>query len=256
MMCLMQWNGWWWWGGSSFYLCPQICLYFCSWVFYSEIWGYALVWNFRLQESGDLDNVIRWGERGVTASIDNANCTIVWGYIWSLRVHSVGICYGRCLFSTCGAAYQGRLLRQQWCVALVCPVLTKFVKLVGSLYALVVLCCFQLHLSDLELDYHARDKFIRLVGDCYKPDTDEIVFMSDRYVVSTAVLVCLFIILLFHICLCVSKTCSCLVVFLQSVCIINYFGLVVWLALVRLGLTVEKGDSLFCRGHGNVSLIV
>ncbi|XP_070190189.1 small ribosomal subunit protein mS35-like isoform X3 [Littorina saxatilis] len=38
----------------------------------------------------------------------------------------------------------------------------------------------KLHLSDLELDYHARDKFIRLVGDCYNPDSDEVVFTSER----------------------------------------------------------------------------
>ncbi|KAL8621928.1 hypothetical protein ACOMHN_046132 [Nucella lapillus] len=38
----------------------------------------------------------------------------------------------------------------------------------------------KLHLSDLKLDYHARDKFIRLVGSCYKPESDEVIFVSDR----------------------------------------------------------------------------
>ncbi|XP_005090888.1 28S ribosomal protein S35, mitochondrial [Aplysia californica] len=38
----------------------------------------------------------------------------------------------------------------------------------------------KLNLSDLELDYHSRDKFIRLVGDRYNPDTDEVIFESDR----------------------------------------------------------------------------
>ncbi|XP_076466910.1 small ribosomal subunit protein mS35-like [Babylonia areolata] len=38
----------------------------------------------------------------------------------------------------------------------------------------------KLRLSDLELDYHAKDKFIRLVGDCYKPDTGELVFVSEK----------------------------------------------------------------------------
>lgn len=36
------------------------------------------------------------------------------------------------------------------------------------------------HLSDLELDYHARDKFIRLVGDRYNKETDEVIFESGR----------------------------------------------------------------------------
>ncbi|CAG5126458.1 unnamed protein product [Candidula unifasciata] len=36
------------------------------------------------------------------------------------------------------------------------------------------------HLSDLELDYHAKDKFIRLVGDKYNKGTDEVTFESDR----------------------------------------------------------------------------
>ncbi|CAL1539875.1 unnamed protein product [Lymnaea stagnalis] len=36
------------------------------------------------------------------------------------------------------------------------------------------------YLSDLELDYHARDKFIRLVGTRYNKDTDEVTFESGR----------------------------------------------------------------------------
>ncbi|RUS70841.1 hypothetical protein EGW08_021400 [Elysia chlorotica] len=35
-------------------------------------------------------------------------------------------------------------------------------------------------LTDLELDNHARDKFIRLVGDRYDPDTGDVVFESNR----------------------------------------------------------------------------
>ncbi|KAK7497251.1 hypothetical protein BaRGS_00011545 [Batillaria attramentaria] len=35
-------------------------------------------------------------------------------------------------------------------------------------------------LSDLDLDYHARDKFVRLVGDRFKPDTGEVIFTTDR----------------------------------------------------------------------------
>jgi len=42
------------------------------------------------------------------------------------------------------------------------------------------LACLQIHLSDLDLDYHAKDKFIRLVGDRYDPDTDIVKFESDR----------------------------------------------------------------------------
>lgn len=38
----------------------------------------------------------------------------------------------------------------------------------------------KLKLSDLKLDYHARDKFVRLVGDRYKPDTGEVIFTTDR----------------------------------------------------------------------------
>uniref|UniRef100_A0A0B7AXU3 Small ribosomal subunit protein mS35 mitochondrial conserved domain-containing protein n=1 Tax=Arion vulgaris TaxID=1028688 RepID=A0A0B7AXU3_9EUPU len=36
------------------------------------------------------------------------------------------------------------------------------------------------HLSDLTLDYHAKDKFIRLVGRRYDKETDMVVFESDR----------------------------------------------------------------------------
>ncbi|BFZ09868.1 hypothetical protein BsWGS_12907 [Bradybaena similaris] len=36
------------------------------------------------------------------------------------------------------------------------------------------------HLSDLKLDYHAKDKFLRLVGQRYNKKTDEVTFDSDR----------------------------------------------------------------------------
>ncbi|KAK0048372.1 28S ribosomal protein S35 mitochondrial, partial [Biomphalaria pfeifferi] len=36
------------------------------------------------------------------------------------------------------------------------------------------------YLSDLKLDYHARDKFIRLVGDRYNKKTDEVTFETGR----------------------------------------------------------------------------
>merc|ERR1712004_667699 len=38
----------------------------------------------------------------------------------------------------------------------------------------------KLKLSSLDLDYHARDKVIRLVGDRYDPQSDEITIMTDR----------------------------------------------------------------------------
>lgn len=38
----------------------------------------------------------------------------------------------------------------------------------------------KLKLSSLNLDYHARDKFLRLIGDRYKPKAGEIVFTTDR----------------------------------------------------------------------------
>ncbi|GFN93728.1 28S ribosomal protein s35, mitochondrial [Plakobranchus ocellatus] len=40
--------------------------------------------------------------------------------------------------------------------------------------------CIKFKLSDLDLDYHAKDKFIRLVGDRYDSATDEVTFESDR----------------------------------------------------------------------------
>jgi Mitochondrial ribosomal subunit protein. len=39
---------------------------------------------------------------------------------------------------------------------------------------------FQLKLSTLELDDHARDKFLRLVGDRYNPKTDVLTIVTDR----------------------------------------------------------------------------
>ncbi|GFS17366.1 28S ribosomal protein S35, mitochondrial [Elysia marginata] len=42
------------------------------------------------------------------------------------------------------------------------------------------LASIKFKLSDLELDYHAKDKFIRLVGDRYNADTDEVLFESNR----------------------------------------------------------------------------
>ncbi|KAK3579217.1 hypothetical protein CHS0354_022763 [Potamilus streckersoni] len=38
----------------------------------------------------------------------------------------------------------------------------------------------QFKLSDLDLDYHARDKFIRLVGPRYNKNTDEVTLTADR----------------------------------------------------------------------------
>ncbi|XP_025099402.1 28S ribosomal protein S35, mitochondrial-like [Pomacea canaliculata] len=38
----------------------------------------------------------------------------------------------------------------------------------------------KIHLDDLKLDYHAKDKFLRLVGDRYNKETDEVVFTTDR----------------------------------------------------------------------------
>lgn len=39
---------------------------------------------------------------------------------------------------------------------------------------------FQVALSALDLDYHARDKLIRLVGTRYNHNTDEISIVTDR----------------------------------------------------------------------------
>lgn len=38
----------------------------------------------------------------------------------------------------------------------------------------------KIKLSTLELDEHARDKFLRLVGDRYNPNTDELTIVTDR----------------------------------------------------------------------------
>lgn len=42
------------------------------------------------------------------------------------------------------------------------------------------LASIKFKLSDLELDYHGKDKFIRLVGDRYNAETDEVIFESNR----------------------------------------------------------------------------
>ena len=42
----------------------------------------------------------------------------------------------------------------------------------------------QVKLSSLNLDYHARDKLLRLVGDRYEPDTDLLTITTDRSVLS------------------------------------------------------------------------
>lgn len=39
---------------------------------------------------------------------------------------------------------------------------------------------FQFKLNSLELDYHARDKFKRLVGDRYSKKTDKVSLQVDR----------------------------------------------------------------------------
>ena len=38
---------------------------------------------------------------------------------------------------------------------------------------------FQVKLASLSLDYHARDKLLRLVGDRYNPDTDVLTLTTD-----------------------------------------------------------------------------
>ena len=40
---------------------------------------------------------------------------------------------------------------------------------------------FQIPLSSLDFDDHARDKFLRLVGDRYDPKTGVITLITDRY---------------------------------------------------------------------------
>jgi hypothetical protein len=41
---------------------------------------------------------------------------------------------------------------------------------------------FQFKLSNLKMDAHGKDKFIRLVGDRYNKETDEVTLTSDRCV--------------------------------------------------------------------------
>ncbi|KAK3098464.1 hypothetical protein FSP39_019721 [Pinctada imbricata] len=42
------------------------------------------------------------------------------------------------------------------------------------------ICTVKFDLDDLELDYHARDKFLRLVGDRYDKETNTVTFVTDR----------------------------------------------------------------------------
>jgi len=39
-------------------------------------------------------------------------------------------------------------------------------------------------LSSLELDYHARDKLLRLAGERYNPTTDMLTLETERYTLS------------------------------------------------------------------------
>jgi len=47
----------------------------------------------------------------------------------------------------------------------------------------LLLCIFQYKMSSLELDYHARDKMIRLLGNRYDAKTDTITIVADRYII-------------------------------------------------------------------------